>query len=118
MPELRSVISKKGIKDLPYLDLLVLSACQTAIGKDSERSALGFASAAISAGTSSVLGTLWPVHEETTKDLITDFYTNLYSNSEQYTKAKALQKAIQKLIGEGKEPYYWAPFVMIGNGYK
>ena len=115
MSELRDVISKED-KELPYLDLLVLSACQTAVGKESEGSALGFASAAIGAGVSSVLGTLWPVHEETTKELMADFYSNLYSDDKQYTKAKALQTAIKQKIK--KSPYFWGPFVMIGSGYR
>jgi len=130
MPELRKAISKKETKELPYLDLLVLSACQTATGEGSGRSAFGFASSAISAGVSTVVGTLWPVHEKATNDLMTYFYTNLYgNNSEQYTKAKALQNAVIKVLRDSErkneddednfsDPYYWAPIVMIGSGYK
>jgi CHAT domain-containing protein len=123
----------------PPIQLLVLSACRTALGdKEAE---LGFAGLAVQSGVKSVLGSLWSVSDEGTLGLMTQFYERL---KEAPIKAEALRQAQLAMIrGEvrlqkGKlvtsrssfplppelarlrdtelsHPYYWSPFTMIGN---
>ena len=96
------------------IELLVLSACQTATGD--ERAALGLAGVAVRAGARSTLATLWVVDDEGTADLMIKFYEELKDRN--VSKAEALRQAQLWLMAQDnrfKRPYYWAPFVLIGN---
>ncbi len=97
------------------LELLVLSACETAAGN--ERAALGLAGVAIRAGARSALGSLWSISDEATYVLITDFYENL--RDAQVSKAEALRQAQLALLADTEHgyahPYYWSPYLMISN---
>ncbi|MFQ4142876.1 CHAT domain-containing protein [Chlorogloeopsis sp. ULAP02] len=96
------------------VDLLVLSACETARGGNTTN--LGLASIAVLAGVKSSLASLWAVNDAATVTLITKFYE--YWHHLGLSKAEALQKAQQDLIALGKKyahPYYWAPFIISGN---
>ena len=97
------------------LELLVLSACQTAAGD--ERATLGLAGLAIRAGTRSTLATLWQVSDESTVKLMKQFYHEL--NTPGVTKAEALHQAQQTLLSEPnyQAPYYWASYVLVGNWF-
>jgi len=91
------------------LELLTLSACQTAVGDD--QAALGLAGVAIKAGARSALASLWSIGDEATTTLMIRFYQEL----QKLPKAKALQAAQLSLLhGKYKHPLYWAPFLMIG----
>jgi CHAT domain-containing protein len=98
------------------IELLVLSACNTAEG-DSQ-AILGLAGVAVRAGARSTLATLWSADDEATANLMGKFYTNLSQNT-QISKAKALRKAQLDLLAEAdsqyRHPFYWAPFVLVGN---
>jgi CHAT domain-containing protein/uncharacterized protein HemY len=96
------------------VELLTLSACQTAVGD--ERAALGLAGVAIKAGAKSALASLWYVKDDATSELMTAFYQKLIDNP-QLSKAQALQEAQKTLIANTKfrHPAYWAPFLLIGN---
>ncbi|MGC1396577.1 MAG: CHAT domain-containing protein [Coleofasciculaceae cyanobacterium] len=123
----------------PPVELLVLSACRTALGD--EGAELGFAGLAIQAGVKSALGSLWYVSDDGTFGLMTEFYEQL---KESPIKSEALRLAQLAMIkGEvrlqgGKlvttngnftlpsnleqlrdrnlsHPYYWSSFTMIGN---
>jgi CHAT domain-containing protein len=96
------------------VELLVLTACTTAVGDN--RAALGLAGVAAQAGVRSVLASLWFVNDQATADLVETFYANL--KIPQSSKAEALQQAQIRLIETGEEfshPAYWAPFVLIGG---
>jgi CHAT domain-containing protein len=96
------------------VDLLVLTACETARGDNHAN--LGLASIAVLAGVKSSLASLWAVNDAATVKLVTKFYE--YWHNFGLSKAEALQKAQQELIALGKKyahPYYWAPFVLSGN---
>lgn len=94
------------------IELLILSACQTARGD--EQATLGLAGIAVRAGARSTLSTLWSVADASTADFITHFYQNL---TQQTTKAEAVRQAQLTLVHSSKynHPYYWAPFVLVGN---
>ena len=95
------------------VDLLTLSACQTALGN--ERAALGLAGVAVKAGVRSVLATLWYVDDEATSIAIREFYRQLMKPG--MSRARALQRTQRKLIANPRfwQPLYWAPFLLIGN---
>ena len=93
------------------IDLLVLSACQTAAGD--KRAALGLAGVAVRSGARSTIASLWPVNDETTAIFMTTFYENLKRPG--ISKAEALSIAQQDLLKKYPSPYYWAPFVLVGN---
>lgn len=94
------------------LDLLVLSACQTA--KGDRRSFLGIAGIAAQAGARGVLASLWLVDADSTAQLMTKFYEGLKSG---LTKAEALRTAQLSLLKSDKyfHPYYWSAFILVGG---
>ncbi len=95
------------------LEMLTLSACQTAEGDD--RAPLGLSGLAIKAKVRSALGTLWPANDEAAPLLMVEFYRAL--NQPGLNKAQALQKAQRGLIANKKleHPFFWAPYVLVGN---
>ena len=95
------------------LELLTLSACETAAGDD--RAALGLAGIAIKAGARSALATLWFIDDAVASDLIKEFYLQLQDPT--LSKAKALQYAQVKILENPKyrHPNYWSPFLLINN---
>jgi CHAT domain-containing protein/tetratricopeptide (TPR) repeat protein len=98
------------------LDLLVLSACQTAKGDD--RAELGLAGMAVKSGAASTIATLWNVSDQATAQLMTDFYQYWRSpNSKPQTKAQALRQAQLNQLNTKRHhhPYYWAGVVLIGD---
>jgi CHAT domain-containing protein len=99
-------------RDTP-IELLTLSACETAEGDD--RAALGLAGVAIKAGARSALGTLWKVNDRAAADLMVDFYGQLKDPA--HSKAAALRSAQLQLLADRRydHPGYWAPFLLISN---
>ena len=125
------------------LDLLTLSACETAVGggKDANgREVEGFGAMAQNQGAKGVIATLWPVADESTGQFMQLFY-GFRQKAPGMTKAEAMQKAQAAFI-EGKvgpalaevsrglvragaastpaatssdHPYFWAPFILMGN---
>ena len=95
------------------LELLVLSACETAAGDD--RAALGLAGIAIKAGARSALATLWVINDQSTSTLVTEFYRQLQDPG--VSRAVALQRAQLKLHEDKRyeHPGYWSPFLLINN---
>jgi CHAT domain-containing protein len=123
----------------PPVDLLVLSACRTAVGD--EQVELGFAGLAVQAGVKSVLASLWGVNDEGTLGLMSEFYQQLKVAP---VKAEALRQAQLAMLkgevrieagelvtSEGRlplppelarvgdqsltHPFYWGAFTLIGN---
>ena len=95
------------------VQLLVLSACETAAGDD--RSAMGLAGIAVKAGARSALATLWSVSDVASTQLVSDFYRELGLDGN--SKAEALRQAQLALMADRRyrHPYYWGPFLLIGN---
>lgn len=95
------------------IELLVLSACETAAGDN--RAALGLAGVAIRAGARSTIASLWSLDDESTALFMGEFYRNLTQTTT--TKASALQDAQLKLLQnpQYQHPRYWAPYVLVGN---
>jgi CHAT domain-containing protein len=95
------------------IDLLVMSACQTAAGDN--RATLGLAGFALRSGARSTIASLWSVNDESTAKLMREFYHQLTTNP--VSKAEALRQAQLKLLQNPlhKHPYFWASFVLVGN---
>ena len=95
------------------LELLTLSACDTAEGDD--RAALGLAGVAVKAGARSAVATLWSVNDEASAGLIADFYRELKQPG--VSRAVALQRAQVKLLTDPRyqHPGFWSPFLLINN---
>ena len=113
LDDLEALIRPSQYRGKP-VELLVLSACQTASGDD--RAALGLAGVAIKAGARSALASLWFVNDQSTSALISEFYHQL-RESPSVSKARALQAAQIKMLNDRRyrHPCYWAPYLIIGN---
>ncbi len=114
--DLNKLLQSTQINQRVPIELLVLSACETASGD--KRAALGLAGVAIRAGARSTLATLWSVEDKSTAELMGRFYSELKETKKNKTnRIQALQKAQLSLL-ESKSyshPHYWAPFVLVGN---
>jgi CHAT domain-containing protein len=95
------------------VELLVLSACQTAAGDN--RAALGLAGAAVRAGARSTLASLWQIDDESTALFVGTFYRELKNGN--ITKAEALRRAQLQLLKHPNyhAPSFWSAYVLIGN---
>lgn len=95
------------------IELLVLSACETAAGD--QRAALGLAGVAVQAGARSTLASLWSLDDESTATFIGKFYDQLID--QKMPKAKALQQAQIALLDDRdfRHPAHWSAFVLVGN---
>jgi CHAT domain-containing protein len=112
MDRLEEYVGLFRFRDRP-LELLTLSACDTAAGDD--RAALGLSGVAIKAGARSAIGTLWPVNDTASALLIIEFYRQLRDPS--VSRAVALQRAQAHLRADLRywHPGYWSPFLLISS---
>lgn len=112
--DLNDLLRERDQKIASPIELLVLSACQTATGD--KKATLGLAGFAVRSGARSTLATLWQVNDESTAELMVGFYRQLIQNPG-ISKAKALQIAQIELSKQSQyqHPFYWASFVLVGN---
>ena len=100
--------------------LVTLSACETALGSGyfNELPAgdefVGFTRAFLTAGSQSVLASLWEVNDQSTSQLMVQFYRRL-SRQDKAVALAAAQRAMRHSGGPYSQPYFWAPFVLVGN---
>lgn len=112
--QLNGLLQNADLAQTNPIQLLVLSACQTAVGDN--LAALGLAGMAVRAGARSTLATLWQVNDEATAILMDKFYQGITSGT--LTKAGALQQAQLEILSIPefrRHPYYWAPYIIVGN---
>ena len=95
------------------IELLIMSACQTAAGDD--RAALGLAGVAVRAGARSTMASLWNLDDESGALLMGNLYTQLINPDT--SKAEALRQAQLTLLNnpDYRAPYFWSAFVLVGN---
>lgn len=95
------------------LELLTLSACETAAGDD--RAALGLSGLAVKTGARSALASLWVAEDQVVPDLVREFYRQLQDPT--VSKAVALQRAQQKILAQRghSHPSFWSAFLLINN---
>ncbi|AUT00316.1 Fis family transcriptional regulator [Nostoc sp. CENA543] len=92
-------------------DLVVLSACDTGRGRITGDGVIGLSRSLISAGTPSVIVSLWAVDDNSTSFLMTEFYKNI----QQQDKATALRQAMLTTMQKYPQPINWAAFTLIGE---
>ncbi|MBG1267454.1 CHAT domain-containing protein, partial [Nostoc sp. WHI] len=106
-------IANAALLGLQGTQLITLSACQTAVNTNfNDVGIAGVAYIFERAGAKAVMASLWAVEDEATQQLMVEFYQNLKQGM---TKGEALQKAKLKLIADDRHPFYWSPFVLIGD---
>jgi CHAT domain-containing protein len=108
-----------------HSDMVVLSACETALGKQANgEGILGLTWALFVAGTPSSVVSQWSVDDVSTSRLMVEFYRNLRSQAAasqtpqpKVSKSEALRQAQLRLLHdkEHAHPYYWAPFILVGE---
>ena len=96
--------------DLRNTELVVLSACETAIGVNLQEGFGGLVRAFKNAGVKSVLASLWKVPDDATAKLMISFYKRFLSGTEMHLALKMAQKEVAKLY---PDPYYWASFILL-----
>jgi CHAT domain-containing protein len=111
--QLDTLLRSREQGNLNPIELLVLSACQTATGD--QRAALGLAGLAVRSGARSTLATLWSVNDRSTAFFMVEFYQRLGQPG--VTKSQAVRSAQLALLKQSQyeHPYYWAPFILLGN---
>ncbi len=99
---------------LQNVELVTLSACQTSLNTNSNGEEIsGLAYLFERAGSKAVIATLWSVADEETKEIMVQFYQNLKQGMR---KDEALRKGKLSQIKNNVHPFYWSPFVLIGDG--
>ncbi|MGB3757186.1 MAG: CHAT domain-containing protein [Rivularia sp. (in: cyanobacteria)] len=109
-----SLLRRRDQSGSQALEMLVLSACQTADGDN--RATLGLAGVSVKAGARSTLASLWNVNDKSTAILMGEFYRELANTK--VTKAEALRRAqvtLLKKYPNYERPQFWAPYVLVGN---
>ncbi len=104
-------------------NLVVLSACQTGVGGQlgNGEEILGLGYQMQQAGAKATIASLWVVDDEATQQLMNAFYQSL--QTQKFSKAETLRQAQLTLIHQADSssrnahPYYWASFILIGNGF-
>ncbi|MBH8575823.1 tetratricopeptide repeat protein [Nostocaceae cyanobacterium CENA369] len=109
-------IADAALLGLQNVDLITLSACQTALETNSNGEEIaGLAYLFERAGSRSVIASLWSADDETTKAIMTQFYQNLKKGM---SKGEALRQAkLSQINNDGilPHPFFWSPFVLIGD---
>jgi CHAT domain-containing protein/tetratricopeptide (TPR) repeat protein len=111
--ELSNLLQAEEINSPNPIELLVLSACRTAVGD--RRAALGMAGVAVRAGARSTIASLWNLDDDSGAVLMDQFYQTLAQN--RLSKAEALRQAQLSLLRNPQydAPRFWAPYVLLGN---
>ena len=111
--QLDTILKSRNPSAKKAIELLVLSACETAAGD--KWAALGLAGMAVKAGAQSTIATLWSVNDEATATLMSQFYRGLVLNHQE--KSQAIREAQISLLKnpQYQHPFYWAPYVLVGN---
>jgi len=111
LENLQETVGLRRFVDEP-LELLVLSACETALGN--ELSALGLAGVSLKAGARSTLASLWKIGDEATAKLMVQFYKHLQQGR---SKSESLRLSQLELMNDPNfnHPNFWSPFLLIGN---
>ncbi|ACB53817.1 hypothetical protein cce_4469 [Crocosphaera subtropica ATCC 51142] len=108
-------IADAALLGLKNTEILVLSACQTAKEANANgRELSGLAFVLERAGAKTVMASLWNAEDDTSANIMTNFYTNMKQGM---SKNEAMQLAKLNYLetGEYDHPYFWSPFILIGN---
>jgi len=112
LSELRGLIDNNIIRG-GTLDLIVLSACETAIGDD--EASMGLAGAAVQAGARSAVASLWQVNDLGTAELMRAFYANYAAGASKADAMRGAQLALLQSDSGLADPNIWAAFTLLGS---
>ena len=109
-----------GMEVMTHLNIVVLSACQTARGRiGAGEGMIGMSWAFFVAGVPTMVASQWKVNSGGTAKLMVDFHKRLRDQSSAHpqTTATALQQAALSLMKDSRyrHPYYWAAVVLLGD---
>ena len=110
------ILTSKEISqlDLKGLDLVVLSACESALGDIREGGVYGLQRGFKKAGANTILMSLGKVDDEATKLLMVEFYRNLINGKTKHQSLKDAQLYLRTVEnGKYNDPKYWASFIML-----
>ena len=109
--ELSEILQVRGQSSA--IELLVLSACDTASGDD--RAVLGLAGLAVKSGARSTVATLWPVKDKAAALLMRELYQGISESD--MSKAEALRQAQLALLEDPSfsDPFFWSAYTLVGN---
>jgi CHAT domain-containing protein/tetratricopeptide (TPR) repeat protein len=113
LKQLDNLLRSRDLSQAKSIDLLVLTACQTAEGDD--RAILGLAGVAVRVGARSTLASLWSLQDESVEDFISLFYEHLTQGA---SRSEALRQAQLSFLADKNKydaPLYWAPYVLVGD---
>lgn len=100
--------------NLSETELVILSACKTALREDSDGNEIsGIAYLFEQAGAKSIMASLWSAEDQTTREIMIQFYQHLQQGK---NKTEALRQAKLTQINSDRHPFFWSPFILIGNG--
>jgi CHAT domain-containing protein len=101
--------------NLGNVAMIALSACESGLGRvEDGDEVLGFTRSFLSAGTSTLLASLWPVSDAATEKLMTTLYADLAKGEQVQDAMRDAQRTVMA-DPETAHPFYWAPFNLIGN---
>ena len=99
-------------------DLVTLSACDSALGKEfAGEGMVGLTRAFLFAGARTVLASLWAVGDQSSPELMTRFYGYLKQGRRKDDALRTAQIDLLHAGGQSAHPFFWAPFVLVGDGY-
>ncbi|MCU0567200.1 MAG: CHAT domain-containing protein [Oculatellaceae cyanobacterium Prado106] len=117
LSQLSSTLESTELSQTRNLELLVLSACETAAGDN--RAALGLAGVAVRSGARSTIATLWRINDEASAQLMGKFYEELAQiRTTGISKAEALRRAQLSVLQNpdyAQEPFFWSAYTLVGN---
>ena len=111
--QLSTLLQARNLQRNNPIELLVFSACETAQGD--KRAALGLAGIAVKAGARSTVATLWKVSDDSTNLIMSKFYQEYSKTTVNKAEALRIAQLITLKTPRYKHPFYWAPYVLIGN---
>ncbi len=100
--------------------MVVLSACETGLGKISKgEGIIGLSRALLYAGSKNIIVSLWQVADKSTSDLMVNFYKSMLKSEKQSIDyADAFRKSKLEMIKSNNKyahPYFWSPFILVGK---
>ncbi|MGB3239250.1 MAG: CHAT domain-containing protein, partial [Geitlerinemataceae cyanobacterium] len=113
LKQLDNLLRSRDLRQAKSIDLLVLTACDTAEGDD--RAILGLAGVAVRVGARSTLASLWRLQDKSVPEFIGYFYQNLTAGASRAEALRQAQLEFLKRKNEYDAPLYWAPYVLVGD---
>lgn len=106
--------AEASLLNLQNTNLVVLSACETGLGEElaNGQGIYGLQRSLLVAGAQNVMMSLWPVDDMATKELMISFYSKFINN---HSPRISWQMAMKELKQKFNSPYYWGPFILMGN---